>query len=238
MADKKTMDDMIPPEKRTIRRVPLGTTARPRQNTSAQQETLTENHSIPEVPLSNKIPPRSPMWNRGSKTKKRKWFSVGLLIVALLLLVFVFLSVFSRATLTVMLRTEQTAVDGTFVAGTAEAFDVLPYEIFTVTRSDQERVAATGEKYVEAKASGSIVIFNDFDENEQRLIESTRFQTPGGLVYRVQEPVTVPGQSTNGDGEVIPGSIEVRVVADEPGSEYNISGLRSFINHCYLPSSS
>lgn len=90
-----------------------------------------------------------------------------------------------------------------------------------------KEVEATGEERVDRKASGQIIIFNDFNTSSQRLIKNTRFETPEGLIYRVDKSIVVPGQTTNEDGEVIPGSIEVTVYADTSGDEYNI-GLTDF----------
>ncbi len=72
------------------------------------------------------------------------------------------------------------------------------------------------------RASGTIIVFNNFSSEPQVLIERTRFQTPTGLLFRSTARVTVPGKK--GDK---PGSVEVSVVADEPSEKYNI-GLSDF----------
>jgi hypothetical protein len=96
----------------------------------------------------------------------------------------------------------------------------------SVERTATKSIPATGEEDAEERASGQIVVFNDFSADEQRLITNTRFETPDGLIYRIDEPVVVPGQRSE-SGETIPGSIEVIVYADEPGERYNI-GLTDF----------
>jgi hypothetical protein len=70
------------------------------------------------------------------------------------------------------------------------------------------------------------VIYNDFSTQSQPLVKNTRFLSASGKIYRIQNPVTVPGQKTSG-GKKVPGSVEVDVYADVAGSEYN-TGLTDF----------
>jgi hypothetical protein len=62
----------------------------------------------------------------------------------------------------------------------------------------------------------------------ERLIKNTRFRTPEGLVYRIQESVVVPGAALNEAGSLSPGTIQAEVFADEIGEEYNIPAGTSF----------
>lgn len=81
---------------------------------------------------------------------------------------------------------------------------------------------ATGEKELNKRASGFITIYNEFSSKPQPLVVRTRFESPNGKVFRITEGVTVPGAKIE-DGEIIPSTIKVRVVADQPGADYNIS---------------
>lgn len=78
-----------------------------------------------------------------------------------------------------------------------------------------------GEQQVEEKASGSLTIYNEFSSEPQVLVKRTRFETPDGKIYRIQEQVTVPGAVIK-DGKVTPSSIQATIYADEAGEEYNI----------------
>ena len=76
--------------------------------------------------------------------------------------------------------------------------------------------------YTESRARGMITIFNNFGTSPQTLIKTTRFESKlTGLVFRLQETITVPGAVKQGD-KLIPGSIKTEVVADEIGEKYNI----------------
>lgn len=78
-----------------------------------------------------------------------------------------------------------------------------------------------GEQQVEEKALGSLIIYNEFSSDPQVLVKRTRFETPDGKIYRIQDQVTVPGAVIK-DGKVTPSSIQTTVYADEAGEEYNI----------------
>ncbi len=91
-------------------------------------------------------------------------------------------------------------------------FTVLPAVEKTVSLS----VPATGNKYVETKASGKIRISNNFSADPQALVATTRFTSAKGKVYRIAQNVTVPGMKAGK-----PGTIETTVYADKAGADYN-----------------
>jgi len=103
--------------------------------------------------------------------------------------------------------------------------NAVDYAVVSTTIVERETVAATAEQDVERKASGMITVYNDFGTDPQELIATTRFQTSDGLIFRIPEDITVPGNTVQGD-KTIPGKIETQVIADKAGSEYNISASK------------
>lgn len=97
----------------------------------------------------------------------------------------------------------------------------IPGQLFNVEKSSTQTFLATGEKEVAQKARGKITVFNEYGTTPQVLIATTRFQTPDGLIFRTLKGITVPGTKVE-NGKIIPGSINVEVVADKPGQSYNI----------------
>ncbi len=81
----------------------------------------------------------------------------------------------------------------------------------------------TGNRFQGKNATGNITIINTTNR-EWPLIEQTRFQTSDGLVYRIQQGVTVPPASVSE-----PGKLEVFVVADELDANGLIIGERGNI---------
>lgn len=162
----------------------------------------------------------------GMKSKmKLVYIAVGA-ILGILLLSFLFSLFFGGAGLTVHPKQETITVNGDFTAKKKPASGELGFQTMTLESMLTKTVPATGSEEVEEKASGQIVIYNDYNDSPQRLIRNTRFETPEGLIYRIDKSVIVPGQ-TKEDGKTVPGSIEVTVYADEPGENYNI-GLTDF----------
>jgi hypothetical protein len=81
---------------------------------------------------------------------------------------------------------------------------------------------STGEELASnQKARGRIVIYNEFSEESQQLVATTRFESSDGKIFRIVKGVTVPGMKEE-NGEMIPGSVEADVVADDSGEQYNI----------------
>jgi len=81
--------------------------------------------------------------------------------------------------------------------------------------------ATTHKVKVSEYASGRIVVENNYSPSSQLLVANTRFEAPDGRIYRIHEPIDVPGYVTTSDNEVSPGRIEVAVWADKPGEDYN-----------------
>lgn len=81
---------------------------------------------------------------------------------------------------------------------------------------------ASGKKYVERRATGEIVVYNNYSSAPQNLVATTRFITPEGKIYRLNNTITVPG-ATGTPGALTPSAIRAEVTADKAGEEYNLS---------------
>lgn len=97
----------------------------------------------------------------------------------------------------------------------------IPAEYLKFSRQASQDFLATGLKDVKVKSSGKIKIFNAYSSTPQNLIVNTRFLSQSGKIFRLTAGVTVPGAKVEA-GKIIPSFIEVKVVADQPGAEYNI----------------
>ena len=91
------------------------------------------------------------------------------------------------------------------------------FEIMRLEKEEASAVVATGIAAGGQKASGQIVVYNNYSSAPQPLVANTRFESPDGKIYRIKERVIIPGM----------GSKEVIVYAEEPGEKYNI-GLVDF----------
>ncbi|MDO8619955.1 MAG: hypothetical protein Q7R64_01235 [bacterium] len=202
---KNILHDIMTKEHRTIREVPL---PRGRKHIDAVEEdsVLYEREEIELQEESSPLP-----W--------RKVLLWGAVVFFALILVVAFIASFSGATVSVLARSESITVHHEFTASKDGA--KLRFQTLPINETAEVVIPADTSKKVLEKSKGTIVIYNNFSDKPQRLIRNTRFETPAGLIYRIDSSVTVPGRTLK-DGKKVPGSIEATVFADSPGAEYNI----------------
>ncbi|MCK5590891.1 MAG: hypothetical protein KAI72_02945, partial [Candidatus Pacebacteria bacterium] len=153
------------------------------------------------------------------------WFGITTLIVIISCLIFWSMS--ATATVRVVLSQQTTTINDNFsTVRRTNSEGILTYQIVKLQEKATRDVQPTSEENVERKASGQIIIYNKHSEASLKLIANTRFEAPDGKIYRIDKAITVPGAKGSGD-DMVPGSIEVTVYADEAGAEYNI-GLVDF----------
>jgi len=183
--------------------------------------------SIRQIPISAE---KEREIKRGIPANRRRKplnprFIIWLIAIICLLAVFFGISMlFSSATITITPR--QTAItfdNESYVAKqNSTSSTELSFEVLKVSQNSQETVMATEEKNVTEKASGQIVIYNNYSSASQRLINNTRFEAKNGKVYRINSSVIVPGYKKI-NGQLVPGSVEVKVFADQAGDNYNLA---------------
>ncbi|XKT74256.1 MAG: hypothetical protein ACJKTH_02795 [Patescibacteria group bacterium UBA2163] len=208
MTNKRSIQDIIPPARSKPVRASI--------TTHSKKESESDNTDMKDV----KQPPKL-----RAKNKRPSFGIFSVIIVILLIIGIVFgvvSTVFHRANVTIALKTYSIAVSESF---TATPNDLLfPYTSRTLSEEGEKMVPRSGTEDVEKRATGTITIFNKFSSSSQRLIANTRFAAPDGRIYRIQDPVVVPGYTTS-NGEVTPGTLDVVVRAEEPGEEYNKSNI-------------
>lgn len=206
---RNKMLDMIPADNgRSIRDVPLPESKRKPEKKSRVESVREVRQEFTRV---REDKPRDP----------KKYFYVGG-VVAVIALAVVISSVFHSVKVSVTPKMLITDVNVGLSAKKNAGGADLSFTPLSIKKVGSVTVKASGEEQVEKKASGTIVIYNDYSTASQRLIKNTRFQTPEGLIFRIDQSVTVPGKKGT-----IPGSVEAVVYADEAGEKYNV-GLKDF----------
>jgi hypothetical protein len=157
---------------------------------------------------------------KAKRGNKRLW--IGLSVVAVVGLAILVSTVFHGADVLVSPKVVAANVGGDYAAKKTAAKGELAFESITVKQTGSEAVKASGEETVNKKATGVVVIYNNYSSASQRLIKNTRFETPEGLIYRITDSVTVPGKTGT-----TPGQVEAVITADETGDKYN-AGLKDF----------
>lgn len=205
----KQIQDITPPEKRSIRNIPISTSRRvfsPRVSDVSARG----NGSASGTSAGGKETSRAVLW--------------GIAFVSLVILITALSAVFASTTFEVTPKVETVSFDQDIMAyrEVKDPAVSLVYTVMTVVREATRSVEATGEEAVSRVASGKIIIYNKYSTAGQRLIKNTRFESPDGLIFRIKDPITVPG-AKKVNGELVPDSVEAVVYADQPGDRYNIS---------------
>ncbi len=239
----KPMQDIVPKGSRSIRRVPLPpkkevlkkevikeiTKPRPVERVEIEEiEVVTETPEAIETDTLRSV--RSEFESARKHTHRKKFsFSWNKKAVVITAIAVVFIggvvtvsNAFHGATVTLTPRHVTQNIESELTAKKNPGAGELGFSIVTVKQIGSETVRANGEKQVNTKATGTIVIYNNYNASPQRLIKNTRFSTPEGMIFRIVDSVTVPGKKGT-----LPGSVEATVIADEAGESYNV-GLKDF----------
>lgn len=212
--DKKNIQDVVPPtQKKSIRNIPIPT----RNNKSGDIKKNTPPiHEKEEFEFEEK--------KRKPRKSNMKKYLILIGSIITLVLFFAIFSSLNSATVTIKPKIESSAFNEEIVIedlSTRKNNESLGYRVIELAKESEKVVEAQSEELVQEKAFGEITIFNEYSENNQTLIENTRFESEDGKIYRIQESISVPGYTESG-GEIIPGQITVTVYADEEGEEYNL----------------
>lgn len=99
---------------------------------------------------------------------------------------------------------------------------IIPGQYFSFSKTGYKTIdLSKNQKEIVSRASGFIDIYNAYSSASQKLVAQTRFETKDGKIFRLQSAITVPGAKVSGS-KLIPSSVRVAVLADQPGEEYNI----------------
>jgi len=99
---------------------------------------------------------------------------------------------------------------------------IIPGQYFLLSKSGSKIIETSNESgNSPLKTGGFIFIYNAYSTAPQKLVVQTRFETKNGKIFRIQNPVIVPGAKMSGT-QLIPSSIKVEVISDAAGEEYQI----------------
>lgn len=189
-------------------------------NKIGKKSEISENNDV-TFKTSSYEPPRS-YRSSGNMSLAAKIFG-GIIILALIIAGgYAISSQFASIVVKVTPKQGRLMVSNTYEAGKDASAEGLKFVLASnIQTEDTVNVPANGTEAVSTKARGQIVVYNTTSAS-QNLVATTRFQTPDGLIYRVEKGITIPAQTKNSKGEAVPGQLEITVVADKPGPSYNI----------------
>lgn len=182
-------------------------------NIKIEPEVKKTSPTIVTPPRQEKIINIDTNYNK-KRPRRMLWF------VALISVVFCFFALsflFSRAEITVNPKIKEIKINENFSAGRDSNNNSLFFNLVVIPGREDKTIEATGEKDVSLKATGTVVIFNNFSSSPQILAVDTRLEGSNGKIYKTQTKTTVPGKYSGG----APGQVEVKIYADSPGTDYN-----------------
>ncbi len=157
--------------------------------------------------------------NHSGGHRGKKWFLIITVLAVILAGGYVYGKLFHSAKLLIIPKHSSVDANNAAVVLAKEPTPAeVPLVIMSLSDTSKRIVRSTGTEEVSERASGTIIVYNNFSATPQKLLEETRFQAPDGKIYKTAKgnPLTIPG-ITNGK----PGQIEAVVYAAEPGEEYN-----------------
>lgn len=216
MPSKKVVQDIVPSARRSIRNIPIEHEEEIRPKTVRRKKVVREV-AEPEEIDEQEAPPVFINKKPSKKKKNTGKYLLSFFIVFIgITIIGVALSLsYSKAVVTITPKVANFDVNGTFTAKKNPTGSELGYEVVTVADEVHQTIPATSGPVVQTKAKGTAVIYNNYSSVAQTLVAGTRLSDSHGLIYRTSTTISVPGKKTS------PGSIEVAIVADVAGANYN-----------------
>jgi hypothetical protein len=216
MSQKWNLQDIRPAEPRKRRQMPRPDNIHNRPAAAGHSESGLGREGIPNIVIED-----------GNKKGQ------GRLVLSFVIFVVIvggatgLSAIMGKTELTIYPEFREPNINADFTAYPDQRADSLSYEILTLEATSEAQVKASGQVQIQEQAMGLITI-SKTTPGAERLIKNTRFRTPEGLVYRIQESVVVPGAVRNEASSLTPGTIQAEVFADEVGENYNIGSNTSF----------
>ncbi|MEI6490157.1 MAG: hypothetical protein WCO16_00135 [bacterium] len=205
--------DIIPPNKRSIRNVPLSISVEDKP-THVKKKTL-EKDTRDLMKIINR---------EEKKVKSKIIWGVAVFCVVVLSLIIV--SKFATATASIVASKKPISVSMDLnLSHNSTSTNPIDYDVLTMSLNEdipeEAIIVATGTKALGTKSTGTVTIYNSYSKNPQILVKNTRLESTDGKIFFLTDKVTVPGQTAS------PGSIDAKIVAEKDGTSYNV-GIKNF----------
>jgi hypothetical protein len=220
MTQKWNLQDIRPAEPRKRRQAPGVLEVGERSPQASPQASSFSSDREPE-------PEGTIVIKNGNKERDFNFVILGAVVLLIIGGLFGISFLVSKTTLTVYPEYNQPTVNAEYLAYPEQRTGQLSYEIMTLKEEGERQVKASGQQTVEEQAKGFIEIIKS-TPGAERLIKNTRFRSPDGLIYRIQESVVVPGAVKDSTGSLVPGTIRAEVFADSAGEQYNLAAGTRF----------
>ncbi|QQR76488.1 hypothetical protein IPJ63_03255 [Candidatus Nomurabacteria bacterium] len=187
---------------------------KPKSPRSTSRSTSARQSPPPRIPKD----PISPVFTERKYHKHaRIWVFAA---VSVFILFFALSFLFSGASVSVSPKTVSVDIATDFASEKDAILPSLPFQLMAISASEKVSNPSTGSKVASSKATGTVVLFNEYSTTPQNLLINTRLEAPNGKIYYTDKAVSIPGYKKTGT-TITPGSVDVKVTAAEAGEEYN-----------------
>ena len=162
------------------------------------------------------------------KTPRSFSFKIPIIVAVSALIIFVAVIWLTPGSVTATITPISSPLTFSFSVQSSDEFGAvdfknkkLPGQFLMIAESAEKTVPASGQRDIASKARGTIIIYNSFSSSPQQLVATTRFVSADSKIFKTLRSVTVPGSSVV-SGAIKAGSTQVEVIAEKPGTEYNI----------------
>jgi hypothetical protein len=108
-----------------------------------------------------------------------------------------------------------------FLASKNKLGGEIDFEIMINSDKRKRSIVLTEPKDVSEKASGSIILYNEFSTSPIKLASGTFISDVGGKTYKTNKAVSIPGYKLDSNKKIIPGTVEVGIISFLAGEVYN-----------------
>ena len=173
--------------------------------------------------FSIKSTPSKP--TRTSRSPAHRTALISLACVAVVILGIVVFVTTGKAQVTIKPTSQPLDVSlNVFTSDNTSAVSVsamaIPGQLFNIQKTVSQDFPATGHVDVAQKARGTITVYNELSVSQQ-LIATTRFESVDHHIFHTLTSIIVPPATTT-NGKLVPGNIDVQVIADKAGADYNV----------------
>ena len=186
---------------------------------TASGESASDESKKETTPRREKVQ-KQKAYASGRKSGGSRFLKFSIVILIICGIGFATLTYFASAEITLTRKTETETLQTDLVAMANTGGDIS-YKSMTLERDATTTVPASTEQDVESKATGIVVIYNNYSDKPYRLIKNTRLESSNNRIFKISDTVVIPGKTTRG-GAVTPGSAAASVFADSDGPEYNV----------------
>ncbi len=231
---KRGMNDMVP--RKAVRKVPVKTQEE-EPVVLRSKEIKVKEYSISHEPLIpamddderikhaqdllDQLEERRhhPVLEKRSGTLFPRWIIWSIVVIALVVLGLAGYTLFSKATVTAVLKTQKLSVDTTLIGKKDDPSGDVTYTTITRTLATSTTIISDEKVTVDtsAKAAGTIRIFNA-GTTAQTLVKGTRFESKAGVIYRTQKEISIPARTGSGSSAK-PGSVDATIISDTAGEQ-------------------